>query len=111
MPCGFRQAALSISLLSPIFKRPDTFLARKIASLIFRPDRRFLAFFLPELRRPTLSLGQLFSNLGTKTLSLAFANPPAAPGNIRSLSRRRLTRSTRPFLAATNLDDWPSAGL
>jgi hypothetical protein len=44
MPRGLRQTALSISFLSPIVRRPDAFLATKIASLIFLPERRFLDF-------------------------------------------------------------------
>jgi len=43
MPRGFRQVALSISFLSPIVRRPAAFAVTKIASLIFRPERRFLA--------------------------------------------------------------------
>ena len=34
---------MSISLLSPIFNWPDAFFVKKIASLIFRPDRSLAA--------------------------------------------------------------------
>src|SRR5258705_13741329 len=58
MPRGLRQVALSISFLSPIVRRPDTFAVTKIASLIFRPERRFLALTsFQSLRRPSLSFG------------------------------------------------------
>jgi hypothetical protein len=42
MPRGLRHIALSISFLSPIVRGPDVFLATKIASLMFLPERRFL---------------------------------------------------------------------
>src|ERR1700687_1706333 len=58
MPRGFRQVALSISFLSPIVRRPAAFAVTKIASLIFRPERRFLALTsFQSLTRPSLSLG------------------------------------------------------
>src|SRR5882762_7149796 len=58
MPRGLRQVALSISFLSPIVRRPDTFAVTKIASLIFRPERRFLALTsFQSLRRPIPSFG------------------------------------------------------
>jgi hypothetical protein len=53
-----RHTALSISRLSPIFNSPDALPAMKIASLILRPDWRFL--FLTSfhsLSLPSLSLG------------------------------------------------------
>src|ERR1700687_4189609 len=58
MPRGLRHVALSISFLSPIVRRPDAFAVTKIASLIFRPERRFLALTsFQSLRRPSLRLG------------------------------------------------------
>src|SRR5258707_10278015 len=59
MPRGLRQVALSISFLSPIVRRPAAFAVTKIASLIFRPERRFLTFTsFQSLRRPSLSFGR-----------------------------------------------------
>lgn len=58
MPRGLRQIALSISFLSPIVRGPDVFLATKIASLIFRPERRFFDFTSFQRRTgPSLSFG------------------------------------------------------
>jgi hypothetical protein len=57
MPRGLRQIALSISFLSPIVRGPDAFLATKIASLIFLPDRRFFEFTSFQSRTcPSLNL-------------------------------------------------------
>src|SRR5262245_971688 len=107
MPRGLHQAALSISLLSPIFRPPETFLARKIASLILRPDLRFLAVTsFQSFTGPTLSFGSsspISRRRQRRSLSSSRLRPP---GNIQSRSRRRLTRSTRPFLAATSFDDF-----
>jgi hypothetical protein len=107
MPRGFRHAALSISCLSPIVSRPPAFVAMKIASLIFRPERRFLPITsFHSLIFPTLSLGS--SSLISRrrhfwSLSRARLRPP---GNIQSRSRLRLTRSTRPRFIATSFDDF-----
>src|ERR1700692_2707384 len=107
MPCGLRQIALSISFLSPIFRRPAAFAATKIASLIFRPERRFLALTsFQSLRRPSLSFGSSsFISLRRQSLSLSRASL-RPPGNIQSPSRFRLTRSTRPRFAATSFEDF-----
>src|SRR6266851_6030348 len=95
MPRGLRQVALSISFLSPIVRRPDTFAVTKIASLIFRPERRFLALtFFQSLRRPSLSFGSSsLISLRRQSLSLSRARL-RPPGNIHRPSRFRLTRST-----------------
>jgi len=106
-PRGLRQPARSISRLSPIDSRPDAFFAMKIASLIFRPVRRFLAFTSLQSRtRPNFSFGS--SSLISRwrqsfALSRACLRPP---GNIQRRSRLRLTSRTRPFLAATSFDDF-----
>src|ERR1700681_1156176 len=107
MPRGLRHVALSISFLSPIVRRPDTVAVRKIASLIFRPERRFLAVTaFQSLRLPSLSFGSSsLISLRRQSLSLSRARlrPPA---NIQSPSRFRLTSSTRPRFAATSFEDF-----
>src|ERR1700716_2415298 len=107
MPRGLLQVALSISCLSPIVRRPDAFAATKIASLIFRPERRFLALTsFQSLRRPILSFGSSsFISLRRQSLSLSRARL-RPPGNIQSPSRFRLTSSTRPRFAATSFEDF-----
>src|ERR1700675_1227526 len=107
MPRGLRQIALSISFLSPIVRRPDAFAATKIASLIFRPERRFLVLTsFQSLRRPSLSFGSSsLISLRRQSLSLSRARL-RPPGNIQSPSRFRLTRSTRPRFPATSFEDF-----
>src|SRR5258708_31134748 len=107
MPRGLREVALSISFLSPIVRRPAAFAVTKIASLIIRPERRFLALTsFQSLRRPSLSFGSSsLISLRRQSLSLSRAclRPP---GNIQSPSRFRLTSSTRPRFAATSFEDF-----
>ena len=107
MPRGLRQVALSISFLSPIVRCPDDFVVTKIASLIFRPERRFLALTsFQSLRRPCFSFGSsslISLRRQSSSLSRGRLRPP---GNIQSPSRFRLTRSTRPRFAATSFDDF-----
>jgi hypothetical protein len=107
MPRGLRQIALSISFLSPIFRRPAAFAVTKIASLIIRPERRFLALTsFQSLRRPSLSFGSSsLSSLRKQSLSLSRARL-RPPGNIQSPSRFRLTSNTRPRFAATSFEDF-----
>src|ERR1700738_1492841 len=107
MPRGLRQVALSISFLSPIFRRPAAFAVTKIASLIVRPERRFLALTsFQSLRRPSLSFGSSsLISLRRQSLSLSRARL-RPPGNIQSPSRFRLTSSTRPRFAATSFEDF-----
>src|SRR6266481_725985 len=107
MPRGLRQVALSISFLSPIVRRPDTFAVTKIASLIFRPERRFLALTsFQSLRRPSLSFGSSsLISLRRQSLSLSRSRL-RPPGNIQAPSRFRLTSSTRPRFAATSFEDF-----
>src|ERR1700676_4876098 len=107
MPRGFRQVALSISFLSPIVRRPAAFAVTKIASLIFRPERRFLAITsFQSLTRPSLSLGSSsLISLRRQSLSLSRARL-RPPGNIQRPSRFRLTSSTRPRFAATSFEDF-----
>src|SRR5262245_60435826 len=107
MPRGLHQAALSISFLSPIVRRPETFLATKIASLILRPDLRFLAFTsFQNLTGPILSSGSSSSISRRRQRRSVSSSRRRPPGNIQTLSCRRLTRSTRPFFAATSFDDF-----
>jgi hypothetical protein len=96
------QVALSISFLSPIFRRPAAFDATKIASLIFRPECRFLALTsFHSRRRPSLRLGSSSSiSLCRQSLALSLGRF-LPPGNIQSPSRLRLTSSTRPRFEAT----------
>ena len=106
MPRGLRHVALSISL-SPIVRRPDAFAVTKIASLIFRPERRFLAVTsFQSLRLPSLSFGSS-SLISLRRQSLSLSRPRLRPpGNIQSPSRFRLTSSTRPRFAATSFEDF-----
>src|SRR5258708_8551864 len=79
MPRGLRQVALSISCLSPIVRRPDAFAVTKIASLIFRPERRFLALTsFQALRRPSLSFGSS-SLISLPRQSLSLSRAPSPP--------------------------------
>src|SRR6202163_3878188 len=107
MPRGLRQIALSISFLSPIVRRPDAFAAMKIASLIIRPERRFLVLTsFQSLRRPSLSFGSSsLISLRRQSLSLSRARL-RPPGNIQRPSRFRLTSSARPRFAATSFEDF-----
>src|ERR1700680_3710354 len=107
MPRGLRQVTLSISCLSPIVRRPDAFAVTKIASHIFRPERRFLAVTsIQSLRLPSLSFGSSsLISLRRQSLSLSRARL-RPPGNIQSPSRFRLTSSTRPRFAATSFEDF-----
>jgi hypothetical protein len=107
MPRGLRQTALSISFLSPIVRRPDAFLATKIASLIFLPERRFLDVTSFQSRtRPTLSFGSSsLISLRRQALALSRASF-RPPGNIHSRSRLRLTKRTLPRFIATSFEDF-----
>jgi hypothetical protein len=106
MPRGLRQLARSISRLSPIFNRPDALFATKIASLIRRPDRLLVdVTSFQTLRPPSFSLGSSsFISLRRHCFSFSFLRL-RPPGNIQSLSRRRLTSRIRPRFEATNFDD------
>jgi hypothetical protein len=70
LPRGLRQTALSISFLSPIVRAPVAFLVMKIASLIFLPERRFLAFtsFQSRTRPATRTVRRRLAARKTKTL-------------------------------------------
>src|SRR5260221_4963669 len=81
MPRGLRQAALSISFLSPIFRRPAAFAVTKIASLIFRPERRFLALTsFQSLMRPKFEFREFFFDLPAQAIFGAFSRALAATG-------------------------------
>ena len=88
-------------------RRPDAFFATNIASLILRPDLRFLTLTsLQSLNRPNLSLGSS-SRISRRRQSFSVSRPRRRPpGNIHSRSRLLLTSKTRPRLAATSLDDF-----
>jgi hypothetical protein len=107
MPRGFCQTARLISLLSPIASLPFALLAAKIASLILRPDRLFLAVTSFQSRnRPSFSFGSssLISRLRqARSVSHGRLRPP---GNIHRPSDRRRTKRTLPRLTATSLADF-----
>ena len=107
MPRGLRQIALSISFLSPIFKRPEALLAIKIASLIFLPERRFLDFTSFQSRTgPSLSFGSSsLISLRRHSFSVSRASF-RPPGNIHSRSRLRLTKRTLPRFATISFEDF-----
>src|SRR5260370_31355245 len=100
MPRGLRQIALSISFLSPIVRRPDAFAATKIASLIFRPERRFLVLTsFPRLRRPSFSFGKpSLISLLTQALYL-FSPRFRPPGKIQIPLPFCVSRHPRPPFA------------
>src|SRR5258708_5723942 len=81
MPRGLRQIALSISFLSPIIRRPAAFAVTKIASLIFRPERRFLGFnFLPKPNASKFEFREFFFDLPVQAIFSTFSRALAAPG-------------------------------
>src|SRR5580692_9449399 len=107
MPRGLRQVALSISFLSPIARLPVAFFAKKMASLIFRPDLRFLVLTsFQSLNRPSLSSGSS-SRISLLKQSISVSRPRLRPpGNIHRWSRLLLTNNTRPRFVATSFDDF-----
>src|ERR1700687_1245027 len=107
MPRGLRHVALSISFLSPMARRPDAFFATNIASLIFRPDLRFLALIsFQSLNRPSLSSGSS-SRISLRRQSFSVSRARLRPpGNIHNRSRLLLTNKTRPRFTATSFDDF-----
>jgi hypothetical protein len=98
--------ARSISFLSPIFNVPVAFLTTKIASLIFRPERRFFAVtFFQRRTRPNLSLGSS-SLISLRRQSFSVSRPLLRPpGNIHSRSLFRRTSRTFPRFTATSFED------
>ena len=110
MPRGLCHVALSISFLSPMVKLPDAFFATNIASLILRPDLRFLVLTsFQSLNGPSLSSGSS-SRISLRRQSFSVSRPRLRPpGNIHSRSRLLLTNKTRPRLAATSFDDFAIA--
>jgi hypothetical protein len=66
--------ALSISFLSPIARGPDAFSATNIASLILRPDLRFLGSDLfPEPQPSQLEFRKLLPNFSPQAIFFRFA--------------------------------------
>jgi hypothetical protein len=110
MPRGLRHVALSISLLSPMARRPEALLAMNIASLIFRPDLGFLALTsFQRFNRPSLSFGSS-SRSSLRRQSFSVSRPRLRPpGNIHNPSRLLLTNKIRPRFAATSFDDFAIA--
>jgi hypothetical protein len=102
---GLRHVALSISLLSPITRRPETLLAMNIASLIFRADRGFLALTsFQSFKRPSLSFGSS-SRISLRRQPFSVSRPRLRPpGNIHNRSRLLLTNKTHPRFAAMSFD-------
>jgi hypothetical protein len=78
-----------------------------MASLIFRPDLRFLAVTLLQSRtRPNFSFGSS-SLISLRRQSFSVSRPRfRPPGNIHSRSRLRRTRRTLPRFTATSFDDF-----
>ena len=107
MPRGLLQVALSISLLSPMARRPEALLAMNIASLIFRPDLGFLALTsFQSVKRPNLSLGSS-SRISLRRQPFSVSRPRLRPpGNIHNRSRLLLTNKIRPRFATTSFDDF-----
>jgi hypothetical protein len=107
MPRGLHHVALSISFLSPMARRPDAFFATNMASLILRPDLRFLDLTSFHSRNPpNLSSGSS-SRISLRRQSFSVSRRRLRPpGNIHRLSRLLLTSKTRPRFAATSLDDF-----
>src|SRR3954470_20696526 len=107
MPRGFCQTARSISFFSPIASVPLAAFAMKIASLILRPERLFLAVTsFQRLILPSFSFGSS-SLISRRRQSLSDSRARLRPpGNIHRPSTRRLTNNTLPRLAATSLDDF-----
>src|SRR6476469_5484588 len=107
MPRGLHHVALSISFLSPMARRPDAFFATNIASLILRPDLRFLALTsFQSLNRPSLSSGSS-SRISLRRQSFSVSRPRLRPpGNIHNRSRFLLTNRTRPRFTAMSFDDF-----
>src|SRR5580692_1721632 len=107
MPRGLHHVALSISFLWPMARRPDVSFAMNIASLILRPDLRFLALTsFQSFNRPSLSFGSS-SRISLRRQSFSVSRPRLRPpGNIHNRSRLLLTNKTRPRFAATSFDDF-----
>src|SRR6266478_9819532 len=107
MPRGLHHVALSISLLSPMARRPEALLAMNMASLIFRPDLGFLALTaFQSLNRPSLSFGSS-SRISLRRQSCSVSRPRLRPpGNIHNRSRLLLTNKIRPRFDATSFDDF-----
>src|SRR5260370_9668642 len=110
MPRGLRHVALSISLLSPMARRPEALLATNIASLIFRPDLGFLALTsLQSFNRPSLSFGSS-SRISLRRQSFSVSRPRLRPpGNIHNRSHLLLTNKLPPPLPATTFHHFPIA--
>ena len=94
-----------------LFRVPDgqvpvAFEATKIASLILRPERRFLDFTSFQRRiRPSLSFGNS-SRISLRRQSFSFSRARLRPpGNIQRRSRLRRTKRTLPRLTATSFED------
>lgn len=78
-----------------------------IASLIFRPDLRFLALTsFQSFRRPSLSFGSS-SRISLRRQPFSVSRPRLRPpGNIHNRSRLLLTNKIRPRFIAMSFDDF-----
>ena len=105
--CGLCHVALSISCLSPMARRPVALFAMKMASLILRPDLRFLTLTsFQSFNRPSLSFGSS-SRISLHRQLFSVSRPRLRPpGNIHNRSRLLLTNQIRPRFAATSFDDF-----
>src|SRR3979411_1663600 len=99
MPRGLRHVALSISVLSPMARRPETLLAMNIASLIFRPDLGFLALTsFQSFKRPSLSFGSS-SRISLHRQPFSVSRPRLPPpGNIHNRWRSLLPNKAEDFV-------------
>ena len=106
IPRGLRHTARSISFVSPMVRFAVAFEATKIASLILRPERRFLDFTSFQRRiRPSLSFGNS-SRISLRRQSFSFSRARLRPpGNIQRRSRLRRTKRTLPRLTAASFED------
>jgi hypothetical protein len=88
IPRGLCHAALSVSFLSPMARRPEALSALNIASLIFRPDLGFLALTsFQSFKRPSLSFGSS-SRISLRKQPFSVSRPRLQPpGNIHNRSR------------------------
>src|SRR6202795_2851736 len=80
MPRGLRQVALSISFLSPIFRRPAAFAVTKIASLIISRTTVHGFNFLPKPKASKFEFRKFFFYLPAQAILIAFSRELAPSG-------------------------------
>jgi hypothetical protein len=81
MPRGLRQVALSISCLSPIVRRPDSFRCHEDRVTHFPGRTTVLGFnFLPKLKASKLEFRKFFFDLPAQAVFIAFSRALAPSG-------------------------------